>query len=132
MIGRLIKLYFSTVKILTQRPTHISVVTTVLLITKTFVVRCDRKIKTNAASIITHIKHTAAKTKRIKMRNNWGGGGGGIYVKGKQNILGKGRDKIKLKKTSTTTTKKRILNTKKKQNKKLKTKQNNNNYNKNM
>ena len=32
---RLIKLYFSTVKILTQRPTHISAVATVLLIAKT-------------------------------------------------------------------------------------------------
>ena len=32
----MIELYFSTVKILAQRPTHISAVATVLLITKTF------------------------------------------------------------------------------------------------
>ena len=36
---RLIKLDFSTVKILAQRPTHISAVATVLLITKTFTVK---------------------------------------------------------------------------------------------
>ena len=36
MIDCLIKLYFSTVKILAQRPTYISAVATVLLITKTF------------------------------------------------------------------------------------------------
>ena len=36
----LIKLYFSTVKILAQRPTYISAVATVLLITKTFIVKC--------------------------------------------------------------------------------------------
>ena len=35
----MIKLYFSTVKVLAQRPTHISAVATVLLITKTFTVR---------------------------------------------------------------------------------------------
>ena len=41
----LIKLYFSTVKILAQRPTHISAVSTVLLITKTFTVKYyDRRI----------------------------------------------------------------------------------------
>ena len=33
------ELYFSTVKILAQRPTHISAVATVLLITKTFTQR---------------------------------------------------------------------------------------------
>ena len=49
----LIKLYFSTVKILAQRPTHISAVATVLLITKTFIVKYyDRRIQTNTASII--------------------------------------------------------------------------------
>ena len=36
---KLIKLYFSTVKILAQRPTHISAVVTVLLITKTFTLK---------------------------------------------------------------------------------------------
>ena len=35
----MIKLYFSTVKLLAQRPTHISAVATVLLITKTFTVK---------------------------------------------------------------------------------------------
>ena len=38
------KLYFSTIKMLAQRPTHISAVVTVLLITKTFIVKYDRKI----------------------------------------------------------------------------------------
>ena len=33
------ELYFSTVKILAQRPTHISAVATVLLIPKTFIVK---------------------------------------------------------------------------------------------
>ena len=42
----MIELYFSTVKILAQRPTHISAVATVLLITKTFTVR-KREIKNN-------------------------------------------------------------------------------------
>ena len=44
---RLIELYFSTVKILllAQRPTHMSAVATVLLITKTFIVKYyDRRI----------------------------------------------------------------------------------------
>ena len=41
----MIKLYFPTVKILAQRPTRISAVATVLLITKTFVVKYyDRRI----------------------------------------------------------------------------------------
>ena len=35
----MIKLYFSTVKILAQRPTHVSAVATVLLVTKTFIVK---------------------------------------------------------------------------------------------
>ena len=35
----MIKLYFSTVKILAQMPTHISAVAAVLLITKTFTVK---------------------------------------------------------------------------------------------
>ena len=35
----MIELYFSTVKILAQSPTHISAVATVLLITKTFTVK---------------------------------------------------------------------------------------------
>ena len=35
----MIELYFSTVKILAQRPTHISAVATILLITKTFTVK---------------------------------------------------------------------------------------------
>ena len=39
------EIYFSTVKILAQRPTDISAVATVLLITKTFIVRDrDRQI----------------------------------------------------------------------------------------
>ena len=42
---RLIEPYFSTVKILTQRPTHISAVATVLLVTKTFIVKYyDRRL----------------------------------------------------------------------------------------
>ena len=41
----MIKLYFSTVKILTQRPTHISAVATVLRITKTFTVKYFDRIK---------------------------------------------------------------------------------------
>ena len=41
-----------------ERPTHISAVATVLLITKTFVVKYyDRKIQTNTASIIITITH---------------------------------------------------------------------------
>ena len=54
----MIKLYFSTVKI-AQRPTNISTVATVLLITKTFVMKSyDRRISTNTAwiIIITHKK----------------------------------------------------------------------------
>ena len=39
LIDWLIKLYFSTVKILAQRPTHISAVVTVLVITKTLIVK---------------------------------------------------------------------------------------------
>ena len=40
------ELYFSTVKILAQRPTHISAVATVLLITKTFTVKYyDRRLE---------------------------------------------------------------------------------------
>ena len=40
-------------KILAQRPTHISAVATVLSITKTFTVKYyDRKIQTNTASIV--------------------------------------------------------------------------------
>ena len=39
LIDRLIELYFSTVKILAQKSTHISAVVTVLLITKTFTVK---------------------------------------------------------------------------------------------
>ena len=42
---RKIKLYFSTVKILAQRPTHLSAVATVLLITKTCTVKYyDRRL----------------------------------------------------------------------------------------
>ena len=37
--NEMIELYFSTVKILAQRPTYISAVATVLLITKTFTVK---------------------------------------------------------------------------------------------
>ena len=38
------ELYFSTVRILAQRPTHISAVATMLLITKTFIVKYYRRI----------------------------------------------------------------------------------------
>ena len=38
-IDRLIELYFSTLKILAQRPTHISALAAALLITKTFIVK---------------------------------------------------------------------------------------------
>ena len=38
MTDRLIKLYFSTVKILAQRPTHISAVATVLLIATAYII----------------------------------------------------------------------------------------------
>ena len=47
LIDWLIKLYFSTVKILAQRPTHISAVATVLLITKTFTVKYSRERQTD-------------------------------------------------------------------------------------
>ena len=44
----MIEIYFSTVKILAQRPNHISAVATILLITKTFTVKYYyRKIWTN-------------------------------------------------------------------------------------
>ena len=46
------ELYSSTVKILAPRPTHISAVATVLLITKTFRVKYDRRLQTNTTSII--------------------------------------------------------------------------------
>ena len=47
----MIKLYFSTVKILPRRPTHISAVATVLLITKTFIVKYyDRRTQTNTTN----------------------------------------------------------------------------------
>ena len=54
----MIELCFSTVKILAQRPTHISAVATILLTTKTFTVKYyDRRLQTNTASIIIiHIK----------------------------------------------------------------------------
>ena len=45
--------YFWTVNILAQRPTDISAVATVLVVTKTFIVKYyDRRIQTNPASII--------------------------------------------------------------------------------
>ena len=48
----MIELYFSTVKILAQRPTHIFAVATILLITKTFTVKYYyRRIETNTASV---------------------------------------------------------------------------------
>ena len=48
----MIELYVSTVKILAQRPTHISAVATVLLMTKTFTVKyCYRRLLTNTASV---------------------------------------------------------------------------------
>ena len=40
----MIELYSSTVKILAQRPTHISAVAAVLLITKIFRVKYDRRL----------------------------------------------------------------------------------------
>ena len=43
----MIELYFSTVKILAQRPIHISAVATVLLITKTFTVKRERHRQTD-------------------------------------------------------------------------------------
>ena len=45
-------------KTLAQRLTPISAVATVLLITRTFIVKYDRRIQTNAASIIIiiHVK----------------------------------------------------------------------------
>ena len=55
----------STVKILAQRPPHISAVATVLLITKTFIVKYDRRIQTNTASIIIIITERGV---------GWGGG----------------------------------------------------------
>ena len=133
-IDWLIKLYFSTMKILAQRPTHIYAVATVLLITKTFTVKYyDWRIKTNTVSIIiltiitiTHIKRDSDcngnekdSEKQLERKSQK------LKLKNKQNILGnlqreqgKGRDKIKLKKTTITTKKmNRILN-------KIKTKQN--------
>ena len=52
----MIKLYFSKVKILAQRPTHISAVATVQLIIKTLKVNYyARRLQTNTASIILHV-----------------------------------------------------------------------------
>ena len=47
------ELYFLTVKILAQRPAHISAVATILLITKTFTVKYyySKGIYTNTASV---------------------------------------------------------------------------------
>ena len=76
----MIELYFSTVKILAQRPTRISAVATILLITKTFTVKCYyRRIWTNTASVKQIIKiNTSQKKKNKKKRkrkksvkNNW-------------------------------------------------------------
>ena len=68
MIKLLIKLYFSTVKILTQRPTHISAVATVLLITKTFTVKYyDRRIYTNTTSIINNNTYQTRQRPQRKM-----------------------------------------------------------------
>ena len=53
----MIELYFPTVKILAQRPTHVSAVATVLLITKTFTVKYYyRRLQTNTASLKIKIK----------------------------------------------------------------------------
>ena len=53
--------YFSTVKISAQGPTHVSAVATILLITKTFIVKYyDRRVETNRTIII--INETATAT----------------------------------------------------------------------
>ena len=70
MIDCLIELYFSTVKILAQRPTHISAVATVLLITTTFTVKYHERIQTNRTSIII-------TTERVRERERRGGRGAG-------------------------------------------------------
>ena len=52
-------------KILAQRPTHISADATVLLITKTFTVKYyDRRIQTNRTSIIIIINETDTDRQR--------------------------------------------------------------------
>ena len=58
-IHSFIELYFSTVKILAQRPTRISAVATKLLITKTFTMKYyNRRIQTNTASVKIKITET--------------------------------------------------------------------------
>ena len=65
-------------KILTQRPTHISAAATVLLITKTITVKYyDRRIQTNRTSIIIIIiiineTATAKEKKKKKKREKKG------------------------------------------------------------
>ena len=65
---RLTELYFLTVKIVAQRPTHISAIATVLLITKTFTVKYyGRRLQTNTTTIIIMI--IIQDTDRQKLTN---------------------------------------------------------------
>ena len=65
----MIELYLSTVNILAPRPTHISAVATVLLITTTFTVKYHERIQTNRTSIII-------TTERVREREREEGEGG--------------------------------------------------------
>ena len=70
----MIELYFSTVKILAQRPTHISAVATVLLITKTFTVKerqTDRHKQTDRQGkrVTDRRRNTETNRQREKDRN---------------------------------------------------------------
>ena len=65
LIDWLIELYFSTVKILAQRPTHISAVATVILITKIFTVKYyDRRQHQYKHSINNKNKNKRKKKKK--------------------------------------------------------------------
>ena len=72
---REIELYFSTVKILAQRPTHISAVATVLLITKTFTMKetdrqtADRHIQTDRERETQRDAETQRQTDIESQRN---------------------------------------------------------------
>ena len=77
----MIELYFSTVKILAQRPTHISAVATVLPITKTFTVKyyyrrereryrqTDRQTDRDRHRETERQRETEAETERLPLAN---------------------------------------------------------------
>ena len=65
----MIKLYFSTVQIIPQRPTHISAVATVLLITRTFIVQYYERKRQTQTDRQTE-KGTDRQTDRQTERSN--------------------------------------------------------------